>query len=75
MAAGGPVGLPAARAVPMFGPLAAGAPAQSRPPSTVDDAPGKARVVVLSDIGNEPDDQIRSPASSSTPTSTWSREM
>ena len=47
-----------ALAMPMFGPLAAGAPAQSRPPSTVDDAPGKTRVFVLSDMGNEPDDQM-----------------
>ena len=45
-------------AVPSLGPLVAGAGAQTRPPSTIDDVPGKARVLVLSDIGNEPDDQM-----------------
>jgi hypothetical protein len=45
-------------AVPVLGPLVAGAGAQTRPPATIDDVPGKARVVVLSDIGNEPDDQM-----------------
>jgi cellulose-binding protein len=35
-----------------------GAAAQSLPPGHIDDFAGKPRVVVLSDIGNEPDDQM-----------------
>jgi hypothetical protein len=34
------------------------APAQNLPPNHVDDFSGKPRVVVISDIGNEPDDQM-----------------
>jgi Protein of unknown function (DUF1593) len=32
--------------------------AAAQAPDAVDDAPGKPRVIVLSDIGNEPDDQM-----------------
>lgn len=38
--------------------LAATASAQSLPPNYVDDFAGKPRVVVLTDMGNEPDDQM-----------------
>ena len=38
--------------------LAQGAAAQPRPPGEIDDFAGKPRVLVLSDIGNEPDDQM-----------------
>src|SRR5258707_1151342 len=38
--------------------LAQGAAAQSRPPGQIDGFAGKPRVLVLSDIGNEPDDQM-----------------
>ena len=34
------------------------ASAQAIPPTHVDDFSGKPRVVVISDIGNEPDDQM-----------------
>lgn len=37
---------------------AGGAFAQPSPDTMVDSAPGKARVLVLSDVGNEPDDQM-----------------
>src|SRR6266567_105843 len=32
--------------------------AQSLPPTHIDDFPGKPRVIIISDIGNEPDDQM-----------------
>jgi hypothetical protein len=38
--------------------LAQGAAAQARAPGQIDDFAGKPRVLVLSDIGNEPDDQM-----------------
>jgi Protein of unknown function (DUF1593) len=45
----------AAGGTSLVGSAAAQAPA---PPTNVDDLPGKPRVLVLSDIGNEPDDQM-----------------
>ena len=38
--------------------LASGAAAAPRPPGAVDDFTGKPRLIVLTDIGNEPDDQM-----------------
>jgi hypothetical protein len=42
----------------IFGVLALATPARAYEPTATDDAPGKARVFVLSDMGNEPDDQM-----------------
>lgn len=38
--------------------ISSSAAAQGLPPCHVDDHPGRPRLVVLSDIGNEPDDQM-----------------
>lgn len=39
-------------------PITINASAQALPPNSVDDFPGKPRVIVLTDMGNEPDDQM-----------------
>jgi hypothetical protein len=46
------------RAAVLFGLASSILPAQPIPPTHVDDFAGKPRVVVISDIGNEPDDQM-----------------